>query len=75
MILLFLASVSSSEQLANDLIDDDLPVRAWFPDPGELAAIKLRRDPKCTTCGPDAKIDLSAIPEFVCSVQAASPQG
>lgn len=36
---------------------------------------KLRRDPKCTTCGPNAKIDLSAIPEFVCSVQAASPRG
>lgn len=36
---------------------------------------KLRRDPKCATCGPNAKIDLSAIPEFVCSVQAASPRG
>src|SRR4051812_36714352 len=33
---------------------------------------KLRRDPACTTCGPNAHIDLKAIPEFVCSVQTAS---
>jgi molybdopterin/thiamine biosynthesis adenylyltransferase len=36
---------------------------------------KLRRDPACTTCGPNAHIDLSAIPEFVCSVQATSARG
>jgi len=33
---------------------------------------KLRRDPACATCGPNAHIDLTAIPEFVCAVQATS---
>jgi molybdopterin/thiamine biosynthesis adenylyltransferase/rhodanese-related sulfurtransferase len=36
---------------------------------------KLRRDPKCATCGPNAKIDLKSIPEFVCAVQATSTRG
>jgi len=36
---------------------------------------KLRRDPKCATCGPNAKIDLSSIPEFVCAVQTTSTRG
>ena len=36
---------------------------------------KLRRAPKCATCGPNAKIDLSSIPEFVCAVQATSTRG
>ncbi len=36
---------------------------------------KVRRDPKCATCGPNAKIDLSSIPEFVCAVQASSTRG
>jgi molybdopterin/thiamine biosynthesis adenylyltransferase/rhodanese-related sulfurtransferase len=36
---------------------------------------KLRRDPACATCGPKAHIDLKAIPEFVCAVQATSAQG
>ncbi len=40
--------LSAAEDLANDLIDDDLAIRAWFPDPAELAAMKLRRDPKVT---------------------------
>src|SRR5262245_22359788 len=31
--------------------------------------LKVRRDPNCTTCGPNAHIDLAAIPEFVCSLQ------
>jgi alanyl-tRNA synthetase len=42
------ADLAAAEDLANDLIDDDLAIRAWFPDPTELAAIKLRRDPKVT---------------------------
>jgi len=42
------AELAAAEDLANDLIDDDLPIRAWFPTPDELAAIKLRRDPKVT---------------------------
>jgi alanyl-tRNA synthetase len=42
------AELVAAEQLANDLVDDDLAIRAWFPAPEELAAIKLRRDPKVT---------------------------
>ncbi len=53
------AELAAAEDLANDLIDDDLAVRAWFPDAGELAAIKLRRDPKV-----DADIRVVAIGEF-----------
>ncbi len=53
------AELAAAEDLANDLIDDDLPVRAWFPDPAELAAIKLRRDPKV-----DADIRVVAIGDF-----------
>src|SRR3989440_2724933 len=36
---------------------------------------KLRRDPACAACGPNAHIDLSAIPEFVCAVQTSSARG
>ena len=36
---------------------------------------KLRRDPACSACGPNAHIDLKSIPEFVCAVQTASAQG
>lgn len=53
------AEIAAAEALANDLVDDDLAVRAWFPDPGELAAIKLRRDPKV-----DADIRVVAIGDF-----------
>jgi alanyl-tRNA synthetase len=42
------AELAAAEALANDLIDDDLPVRAWFPEPGELASLALRRAPKVT---------------------------
>jgi alanyl-tRNA synthetase len=42
------AELAAAEDLANDLVDDDLAVRAWFPSPDELATIKLRRDPKVT---------------------------
>ncbi len=51
--------IVAAEDLANDIIDDDLEIRAWFPDPGELAAIKLRRDPKV-----DANIRIVAIGDF-----------
>jgi alanyl-tRNA synthetase len=40
------AELAAAEELANDLIDDDLAIRAWFPSADELAAMKLRRDPK-----------------------------
>src|SRR2546426_9030503 len=36
---------------------------------------KLRRDPACAACGPNAHIDLKSIPEFVCAVQTPSAQG
>ncbi|CAN5738642.1 DHHA1 domain-containing protein [soil metagenome] len=42
------AELAAAEDLANDLVDDDLAIRQWFPDAGELASIKLRRDPKVT---------------------------
>ncbi len=40
------AELAAAEDLANDLIDDDLAIRAWFPTADELAGMKLRRDPK-----------------------------
>jgi alanyl-tRNA synthetase len=40
------AELAAAEDLANDLVDDDLVIRAWFPTADELAAMKLRRDPK-----------------------------
>jgi alanyl-tRNA synthetase len=39
-------SVARAEALANSVVDDDVVVRAWFPEPEELARIPLRRDPK-----------------------------
>jgi alanyl-tRNA synthetase len=40
------AELAGAEDLANDLVDDDLAIRAWFPTPDELAGLALRRDPK-----------------------------
>ena len=51
--------LARAEDLANDVVDDDLAIRAWFPSPGELAALPLRRDPKVT-----ADIRVVAIGEF-----------
>lgn len=53
------AELAAAEDLANDVVDDDVEVRAWFPSPEELAALKLRRDPKVT-----ANIRVVAIGEF-----------
>ncbi|MBA2543231.1 MAG: alanyl-tRNA editing protein [Deltaproteobacteria bacterium] len=53
------AELAAAEDLANDLIDDDLAIRSWFPDAAELAAIKLRRDPKVA-----ADIRVVAIGDF-----------
>jgi alanyl-tRNA synthetase len=53
------AELAAAEDLANDLVDDDLAIRAWFPDAGELAALKLRRDPKVA-----ADIRVVAIGDF-----------
>jgi alanyl-tRNA synthetase len=51
--------LAGAEDLANDIVDDDLAIRAWFPNPDELAQLKLRRDPKV-----DADIRVVAIGEF-----------
>lgn len=51
--------IAAAEELANSLIDDNLPIRAWFPPAAELAALKLRRDPKV-----DADIRVVAIGDF-----------
>ena len=40
------AAVARAEALVNAVIDDDVRIRAWFPDAGELAALPLRRKPK-----------------------------
>ena len=53
------AELAAAEDLANDLIDDNLPIRAWFPETDELAALKLRRDPKV-----DVDIRIVAIGDF-----------
>jgi len=53
------SELAAAEDLANDLIDDDLVIRQWFPDATELAALKLRRDPKVT-----ADIRVVAIGDF-----------
>jgi alanyl-tRNA synthetase len=53
------AELAAAEDLANDLIDDDLAIRAWFPAADELAQLKLRRDPKVT-----ADIRVVAIGDF-----------
>ncbi|HVK76484.1 MAG TPA: alanyl-tRNA editing protein [Kofleriaceae bacterium] len=38
--------LAAAEDLANAVVDDDVVIRAWFPEPGELAALPLRREPK-----------------------------
>jgi len=40
--------VAEAEALVNAVVDDDVPVRAWFPSAVELAALPLRRTPKVT---------------------------
>jgi alanyl-tRNA synthetase len=39
-------AVAEAEALVNSVIDDDVTVRAFFPDAAELAALPLRRKPK-----------------------------
>jgi alanyl-tRNA synthetase len=53
------AELAAAEDLANDLVDDDLAIRAWFPAPDELARLQLRRDPKVS-----ADIRVVAIGDF-----------
>lgn len=40
------ASLARAERLASSVVDADLTVRAFFPDPAELATLALRREPK-----------------------------
>jgi len=53
------AELAAAEDLANDIVDDDVAIRAWFPEPDELAQLTLRRDPKVTS-----DIRVVAIGEF-----------
>ena len=39
------ARAADAEELANAVVRTDLPVRAWFPSPDELAMIPLRKTP------------------------------
>jgi alanyl-tRNA synthetase len=39
-------AVARAEALVNAVVDDDAPVRAFFPDAAELASLPLRRQPK-----------------------------
>ncbi len=41
--------VAQAEALVNAVVDDDAPIRAFFPTPDELAALPLRRAPKVTS--------------------------
>jgi alanyl-tRNA synthetase len=40
------AAIARAEALCNSVIDDDVRIRAFFPDAAELAALPLRRRPK-----------------------------
>ncbi|MBK6513516.1 MAG: alanyl-tRNA editing protein [Polyangiaceae bacterium] len=42
------ADLARAEDLVNAVIDDDRPIRAFFPSPEELARLPLRRAPKVT---------------------------
>ncbi len=53
--------LAAAEALANAIIDDDVVVRAWFPEPGELASLPLRRDPKVASLPPGSVPDGSAV--------------
>ncbi len=40
------AKIAECESIANQLVDEDRPVRAWFPSAEELSSLALRRAPK-----------------------------
>ena len=42
------AELARAEELVNAVIDDDAPIRAYFPEPDELRSLPLRRPPKVT---------------------------
>ncbi len=39
-------TLAAVEDLVNSVVDDDVEVRAWFPEPDELSTLELRRTPK-----------------------------
>lgn len=39
-------ALAEAESLVNAVVDDDVAIRAWFPDAAELATLPLRRKPK-----------------------------
>jgi alanyl-tRNA synthetase len=51
--------VAGAADLVNSVIDDDIAIRAFFPDAAELAGLPLRRAPKV-----DSNIRVIAIGEF-----------
>jgi alanyl-tRNA synthetase len=53
------AALAAAEDLANAVVDDDVPIRCWFPEPAELAALPLRREPKV-----DSDVRVIAIGDF-----------
>ncbi len=55
------AELAAAEELANDLVDDDLPIRAWFPTADELSAIQLSTSPRAAarTAGARRRSDRS----------------
>ena len=53
------AQLAAAEDLANAVVDDDVPIRAWFPEPDELASLSLRREPKV-----DRHVRVIAIGDF-----------
>jgi len=53
------AALARALELTHAVIDDDLPVRAWFPDAAELASLPLRRKAKV-----DADVRVVAVGDF-----------
>ena len=51
--------IGEAEDLANQIVTGNLPVRAWFPDPAELRELPLRKPPE--VAGP---VRLVAIGDF-----------
>jgi alanyl-tRNA synthetase len=53
------SALSRAEDLVNAVIDDDVVIRSFFPDPAELSALPLRRKPKV-----ESQIRVVAIGDF-----------
>ena len=53
------AAAARAEALVNSVVEDDLSIRAFFPDAAELAALPLRRAPKV-----DSNVRVVAIGDF-----------